>query len=440
MLILGNYELNKLDHVQQILDKNVRTIAQKCGRSIEQFESEILHFYEGSETTREIEIGHAANAIRHVVSALKSKIDLLKHKKITQITDFSAFKHEMVQIQENIFEIKKSNKSALSQLKAIETELEDELNLYYNAKLPEWNQEISFCNFEFVPSKVKASTGAQSKEVKQFFDFVHQSGGHENGWRKEDHQLFLKLRGKCKRVDEVATQIHETLPDISIEEVKSHEEWYKKYLNLQTKKKAAINKWKQSKTIEKLTNNVIVNETERGGKKVVQEENLKDKLLQWKMEREEKLLTEQEMEKQKILCQIENERLKRQKQIERKKIVNEWREAKKTFEQTKRQQQRIYEDIEKRRRATNANKLIKEFQTMDELYILKMRQIHKKITDEPKKRIQSGPPVFRDPKRVLKPTIQWAHRVQAAREPLCGPLPIFATPKLAIPEWRKSIN
>lgn len=67
---------------------------------------------------------------------------------------------------------------------------------------------------------------------------------------------------------------------------------------------------------------------------------------------------------------------------------------------------------------------------MDEIHILKMRQINKKLTKEPMKRVKSGPPILRDPKRLMQPTIQWTQRVRTLREPLHGPLPIFATPKL----------
>ncbi|CAG9772534.1 unnamed protein product [Ceutorhynchus assimilis] len=334
-----------------------------------------------------------------------------------QFLDFEKFKTEMVSIQENISNLKKASKAELNKLKSLENDLNDELNMFYNEKILDWSELVNFSSLEFVPARIKSKHSGQCKEVKQFFDFVHQSGGHENGWRKDDHLLFLKIRGRYKKINDVAMYLHEMLPDISIEDIKLHEEWYKKYLNLQSKKKEAINKWKQNKNNNekhfKLANDYI--------------------------ETEEKQQVEQQIEKQKMFYKIEKERLRKQQQIEIKKIVNEWRESKTLFEQSKRHQQRIYEDLEKRRRATNANKLIKQFQSMDELHVEKMREIHKKQTEKPKKRIQSGPPVTRDPERLMKPTAQWAQRVRALREPWQGPLPIFATPKLAIPEWRKSI-
>lgn len=43
-------------------------------------------------------------------------------------------------------------------------------------------------------------------------DFVHKNNGHENGWRKEDHQLFIKLYNKYKDVDILTKNLNEILP------------------------------------------------------------------------------------------------------------------------------------------------------------------------------------------------------------------------------------
>lgn len=160
------------------------------------------------------------------------------------------------------------------------------------------------------------------------------------------------------------------------------------------------------------------------------------------------MLIDQELEKLKLQDTIERERAKKHRHIELKKLVNEWRESKIIFEQSQKQQQAILEEMDKKKRsavpsilpisrisicfsrAANANKLIKQFQSMDELHIIKMRQLHKKISNNTTKRAQSGSSVPRDPKRLAQPTIQWAQRVRAVKEPFKGPLPIFAMPKL----------
>lgn len=43
-------------------------------------------------------------------------------------------------------------------------------------------------------------------------DFLHKSNGHENGWRKEDHQMFIKWYDKYKNIDSLAVNLNELLP------------------------------------------------------------------------------------------------------------------------------------------------------------------------------------------------------------------------------------
>jgi hypothetical protein len=95
-------------------------------------------------------------------------------------------------------------------------------------------------------------------------DFVNKSNGHENGWSSEDHQLFLKFRKKYKNVDDLAINLNKLLPgsinsnqcyigktlyfaDISINAVKEHDKWFRKYLLLKNKKEEILQKWRESK-------------------------------------------------------------------------------------------------------------------------------------------------------------------------------------------------
>lgn len=43
-------------------------------------------------------------------------------------------------------------------------------------------------------------------------DFVHKSNGHENGWRKEDHQLFIKFYKKYNDGEVLAVNLNKVLP------------------------------------------------------------------------------------------------------------------------------------------------------------------------------------------------------------------------------------
>ncbi|KAH1012478.1 coiled-coil domain-containing protein 112 [Dendroctonus ponderosae] len=441
MLLLNNIpELNKLQQLECTLEKSIESFISTCSKTMPEFESDLSGIYQATQDSCNQEISRVSQNIQTIAKSLKSKADLLKDKKMSEINDFEKFKAEMVLIQENIMNLKRTSKLELNRLKQLEIEMADELESYYNVKLPEWSERFHISNLDLIPARIKNKqwSGQPNKDVKEYFDFVHQSGGHENGWRKEDHLLFLKLRKKFTKLADLAANLHEILPDISLEEITQHNDWYTKYLQLQSKKKKAIHKWKLNKTSSKITEN---HESPTITPLMKEDASaFREKLMQWKAEKEEKMLIDQELEKLKLQEIIERERAKKHRHIEMKKLVNEWRESKMIFEQSQKQQQRILEELEKKKRGANANKLIKQFQSMDELHIMKMRQIHKKITNDPKKRVQSGPSVSRDPNRVAQPTIQWAQRVRAAKEPFKGPLPIFDMPKLAIPEWRKTIT
>lgn len=185
--------------------------------------------------------------IRSIVCLIKLKIDLLKNKKldeisgkvtkklkaidiILQVSDFNRFKQEMIDIQENITNLKKSSKKELQNIRKTSEDLNDELNLYYNEKVDDWNESYTItANFD-INSKIKSKTGQRCKvctilfffwfnychlylqEVNTFLDFIYQSGGCENGWSKEDHLLFLKYRARYKNINDVATRLHEQLP------------------------------------------------------------------------------------------------------------------------------------------------------------------------------------------------------------------------------------
>lgn len=48
--------------------------------------------------------------------------------------------------------------------------------------------------------------------MQEFNKFLSDSGGHENRWPIDDHNLFLKLRKKHKSEVDLAKNLHELLP------------------------------------------------------------------------------------------------------------------------------------------------------------------------------------------------------------------------------------
>lgn len=61
----------------------------------------------------------------------------------------------MIDIQENILNLKKNSKCELQKLNSLENELQDELELYYNTKTFEWSACSNIADFNFISAKIK---------------------------------------------------------------------------------------------------------------------------------------------------------------------------------------------------------------------------------------------------------------------------------------------
>ena len=82
------------------------------------------------------------------------------------------------------------------------------------------------------------------------------NGGHNGGWDEIDHNLFLKTRNKHRGRASFLVELEGLVATKTRDEIESHDEWYKNYLNLNELKKRAIKQWKESKMTAK---NQVVN-------------------------------------------------------------------------------------------------------------------------------------------------------------------------------------
>nr|CAI5831087.1 unnamed protein product [Callosobruchus analis] len=331
------------------------------------------------------------------------------------ILDVEVFKRDMVCIQDQIEHLKYEATQKLKELTHENDDLSEEIQ-FYSSKILEWSEPMKiniYCNRN--PIKPKSiSKQHQSKEAKEFMDFVHKSGGHENGWRKEDHQLFVKLRSKHKDRKIVAETLHDILPDISIQDVYAHEEWYKKYLDLNKRKKEAISRWKRSRSSQSTNKSHVESRYARKLKlEPDNKEHMQEKLMKWKEGKQKQceLARKIESDRQNEKKELDDLRKKRNEEIRQ--VVNEWKMTKVAIEEEKAREQKKMEQIEKRKRAVEANRLIRQYQSQDDLYIARVRKIRErdKSKSERSKSSQSSQSVPRDPDRLLKPTIQWMNRV-----------------------------
>lgn len=114
---------------------------------------------------------------------------------------------------------------------------------------------------------------SDSDDVKKFDKYLRENCGHTGGWIDEEHVLFLKLKNKYRtNIEQICNafklfyvgniwmwnetllpttlkQIYLPLPlwsDKSENDIRAHNDWYEKYLELKMKKRLAIENWKRN--------------------------------------------------------------------------------------------------------------------------------------------------------------------------------------------------
>ncbi|VEN45951.1 unnamed protein product [Callosobruchus maculatus] len=431
-------ELNKLSTLQNTLEKAINYILAQ----LKKYGYDFLDYEHELEMKRKEEKQNLTVKITSLIENIHSKQQLLRNKTV-DIIDVEGFKREMICIQDQIEHLKYEARQKLKELTYENDDLSEEIQ-FYNSKMLEWSEPMKiniYCNSNPIKPK-SVSKQHQSKEAKEFMDFVHKSGGHENGWRKEDHQLFIKLRTKHKDSKIVAENLHDMLPDISIQDVYNHEEWYKRYLELNKRKKEAISHWKRSKNSQSTNKSHI--ESRYAQKLNLEPDNKKhmqEKLMKWKETKQKQYELARKIETERQIEKKELDELRKKRNEEIRQVVNEWKMTKAALEEEKVREQNKMEQIEKRKRAVQANKLIRQYQSQDDLYIARLRKIRERDKRKPE-RSKSSQPAPRDPDRLLKPTIQWMNRVHDENNSLPS-LPAFSLnnlPKLKVPEWRRKME
>lgn len=167
--------------------------------------------------------------------------------------------------------------------------------------------------------------------------------GHTGSWSQEDHLLYLKLRSKYKNLPSLVRAILAKCPDLTKESIINHDAWYRTYLDLRERQKAAVREWRERKESSRLAKLATKEETpvdevppsstkkqiSGDDPKKIEEEKKKEMVRQWKERRES--LKAAEKERLKNLAQAkqedkENRRKKRDAEI--KKLLAEHKETK----------------------------------------------------------------------------------------------------------------
>ncbi|XP_055296953.1 coiled-coil domain-containing protein 112-like [Sitodiplosis mosellana] len=149
-------------------------------------------------------------------------------------------------------ELDAKNLDQLKQLKMEYCNIESELlplmsNLDLLEKMPTIKNKISTLNMRRVQSAPIDKT--DSDDVRRFDRYLKEHNGHTGGWIQEEHLLFVKLKNKHNNsIEQICAAFQAFLVDKNEKEIRTHNEWYEKYLELKMKKRQAVQNWKRSRT------------------------------------------------------------------------------------------------------------------------------------------------------------------------------------------------
>ncbi|KAK4884044.1 hypothetical protein RN001_000315 [Aquatica leii] len=434
------YEITKLKNIQQYLEKHGNAFIDNCSKSGQNID--LCELRSENAKSRQTHQDKLQNDILNIMNPLKRINDSLKKRNLNKL-DVKTVKKDMTSIQSNIKKLNDSSQASLEDLKKEERILLNNLQ-GFQQKIEKWEKRNGV-----VQKSVKRTASKPeniSTEAKTFMQFVTNTGGHENGWNIEDHGLFLRLRSKVKDKNKLAEMVHAMLPDISEKEVLAHEAWYVKYLELRELQKNSIKNWRESKSnVQSTSSN---NSPEKTSSKIAntdcfQKDLVHEKLQAWKMEKLLQSKHQNEQRKQEIAKKKEEEEARKQKQEELRAQVNNWKIMKKQAEEEEKLRKEEEEKRVQKERAAKANKLIKEFQNHDELFIQhKLQLLHgqnKLPQIVPQKNYDE---TSRDRSRILQPTQQWMMKKYTgpSRDNCASNMNVQSIPKLRMPEWRKYIT
>ncbi|GJQ80236.1 hypothetical protein Trydic_g23810 [Trypoxylus dichotomus] len=427
-------ESNKLRNIQLNLEKNEQILLENLTKH---GATKIVELHEKLEMDRKKELNIIQTELRNMLTSLnKFKSLPVATDREKENLDYKQTKREMILLGENIKYVNYKTKEYICKLKEDEKYFCDDVRRY-ECKVSEWEKHANLTQ-----SSLK-STETIDQNITDFLTFLTKYGGHTNGWSPEDHNLFLKAQSKCSNTDELCSYLHTILPDISEDEIRAHEKWYLKYLELREKQKQALKIWRSTKSAtvpqNKSKESTVKRVTSAYSQiKTLNKQEVKERLDKWRQEKFERNQQKQivigEMERRRKETELKN----KEKHREVKKIIENWKLAK-----LEKEEGQLYEkhSLEKKQRlfkSAMANRLIKEFQSNDTVFM-------KRRIESCKPRIKnierSSNTIYatRDPSRLLKPTKQWISRIKSREGSYNSKSTTIKTiQKLGIPEWRKN--
>ncbi|XP_069887595.1 coiled-coil domain-containing protein 112 [Dipodomys merriami] len=404
--------------------------------------------------------------IQQQLAKIHNNVKKLQHqlKDVKPTPDFVEKLREMMEEIENaINTFKEEQRLIYEKLIKEERTTNNELSAI-SRKIDTWalgNSETEKA-FRAISSKAAVDRVAASTlpaEVVEFEKFLQQTGGRLGGWDECDHQNFLRIRNKHKGKAGFTREALQHLPGRTQEEVELHEQWFRKLLALEEKKRKSIQNWKTKKQqkkeeLIKLKENadtvpVTASNKPEGHEKHKEDQRKRQKMAVEAWRRQKSLELSMKSASQLKVEEEEKEKRQqrtRQRQLKLRLLLESYTQQKKEQEEFLRLEKETREKAEKAERRKIAADEISRFQERD-LHKLELKILDRLAKEDEKaekqrrltklkEKVENN--VSRDPSRLYKATKGWEERTKSIGPTGSGPL--LHIPHRAIPTWRQGIK
>ncbi|KAL5235846.1 hypothetical protein ACI65C_003256 [Semiaphis heraclei] len=215
---------------------------------------EMLKYKQELDTSRHADLNQIASSIQEMKKKLsylkKTALDVNKIK----IVGFENFRNDIKTFESKLSKLKEGCSKKLREESLKQSALFEEIERVKQLTL---HDVVSKSHADTITKKKKETKTIKrvpiskntysTKEIADFHDFCARNYGLTRGWSSKDHETFLKIRSKHFNDADFIDHVVQSMPHITEDAAREHENWFVKFEELKTKQKEAITKWKKEK-------------------------------------------------------------------------------------------------------------------------------------------------------------------------------------------------
>ncbi|XP_015375596.1 PREDICTED: coiled-coil domain-containing protein 112-like [Diuraphis noxia] len=215
---------------------------------------EMLKYKQELDSSRHADLNQLASSIQEMKKKLsylkKTALDVNKIK----IVGFENFRNDIKTFESKLSKLKEGCSKKLREESLKQSALLEEIERVKQLTLHDVvskSQADTFTKKKKETKTIKrvpiSKNTYSSKEIADFHDFCARNYGLTGGWSSKDHETFLKIRSKHFNDTDFIDHVVQSMPHITEDAAREHENWFVKFEELKTKQKEAIMKWKKEK-------------------------------------------------------------------------------------------------------------------------------------------------------------------------------------------------